>query len=101
VQRILSLQESFTFDPDVIFMGDSALYTDKNINALGPETRWISNVPATITEMTELLKYDLLFTPTSDPRYSCSSVDSHYCGVPQKWVVVSSEEMKIRELKTF
>ena len=101
VQTILSLQESFTFDPDVIFMGDSALYTDKNINTLGPETRWISNVPATIKEMTELLKSDLLFTPTSDPRYSCSSVDSRYGCVPQKWVVVSSEDMKTRELKTF
>ncbi|ABD40936.1 transposase, IS4 family [Methanospirillum hungatei JF-1] len=101
VQTILSLQDSFTFDPDVIFMGDSALYTDKNIKTLGPETRWISNVPATINEMTELLKSDLLFTPTSDPRYSCSSVDSHYGGVPQKWIVVSSEEMKARELKTF
>ena len=101
VQTILSLQESFTFDPDVIFMGDSALYTDKNINTLGPETRWISNVPATIKEMTELLKSDLRFSPTSDPRYSCCSVDSFYGGVPQKWVVVSSEEMKSREMKTF
>jgi transposase len=101
IQTILSLQESFTFDPDVIFMSDSALYTEKNIKTLGQETRWISNVPATIKEMTELLKSDLLFTPTSDPRYSCCSVDSHYGGVHQKWVVVSSEEMKSRELKTY
>ena len=101
MQTILSLQESFTFDPDVIFMGDSALYTDKNINTLSPETRWMSNIPATIKEMTELLKSDLLFTPTSYPRYFCCSVDSHYGGVPQKWVVISSEEMKSREMKTF
>ncbi len=35
VKTILSLKESFEFDPDVIFMGDSALYTEKNINSLG------------------------------------------------------------------
>jgi transposase len=29
LNTILSLRESFTFDPDVIFMGDSALYTKK------------------------------------------------------------------------
>ena len=101
IQTILSLQESFTFDPDVIFMGDSALYTEKNVQTLGVHTKWISSVPATIKEMTELIRTDLPFTPISDPRYSCCSVDSNYGGVPQKWVIVASEEMKIRELKTF
>lgn len=51
--------------------------------------------------MNELLKSDLRFTPSSDPRYSCCSADSHCGGVPHKWVIVSSEEMKSRELKTF
>lgn len=101
IQTILSLQESFTFDPDVIFMGDSALYTEKNVQTLGVHTKWISSVPATIKEMTELIRTDLPFTPISDPRYSCCSVDSNYGGVPQKWVIVASEEMKVRELKTF
>jgi len=82
-------------------MGDSALYTEKNVQTLGNDTKWISNVPATIKEMTELLRTNLPFTPTSDPRYSCCSVDSNYGGVPQKWVIVTSEEMKTRELKTF
>jgi transposase len=95
------LQESFTFDPDVIFMGDSALYTEKNVQTLGVHTKWISSFPATIKEMTELIRTDLPFTPTSDPRYSCCSVDSNYGGIPQKWVIVASEEMKTRELKTF
>lgn len=64
VKTILSLKESFEFDPDVIFMGDSALYTEKNINSLGNETKWISNVPATINEMTELLKANVTLVPT-------------------------------------
>lgn len=101
VKTILSLKESFEFDPDVIFMGDSALYTEKNINSLRNETKWISNVPATINEMTELLKADVTLVPTSDPRYSCCSVNSTYGGIPQKWIIVSSEEMKAREEKTF
>ena len=101
LETIQSLKKSFTFDPDVIFMGDSALYTEKNIRALGYETKWISCVPATIKEMTTLLKSKLSFIPTSDPRYSCCSVDSSYGDITQRWVVVSSEEMKIREMKTF
>ena len=98
---ILSLQKAFTFDPGVIFMGDSALYTEKNINALGRQTKWISCVPATIKEMTDLLKSDLTFSPTSDPRYSCYATNSQYGNITQKWIVVTSEEMKIRETKTF
>jgi transposase len=82
-------------------MGDSALYTEKNINNLGKETKWISCVPATIKEMTDLLKSDLIFTPTSDPRYSCCAVISQYGNITQKWIVVTSEEMKIREMKTY
>ena len=101
LQTILSFKESFTFDPDVIFMGDSALYTEKNVQTLGTDTKWITCVPATINEMTDHLKSDLTFTPTSDPRYSCCSVNSLYGDITQKWVVVSSEDMKVREEKTF
>ena len=101
VNTILSLKQSFTFDPDVIFMGDSTLYTEKNIDAFGYETKWISNVPATIKEMMDLLKSDIPLLPTSDPRYFCSSVDSSYGGIRQKWIIVSSEEMRARKEKTF
>jgi len=101
LETILSLKKSFTFDPDVIFMGDSALYTEKNIQKLGEHTKWITCVPATIKEMTVLLKSKLSFTPTSDPRYSCFAVDSTYGDITQKWVVISSEDMKCREEKTF
>lgn len=101
VKTILDLKESFTFDPDVIFIGDSALYSEKNVRALGEKTKWITCVPATIHEMTALLKSDLSFIPTSDPRCSCHSVNSLYGDIAQKWVVVRSEEMKIREEKTF
>lgn len=82
LNTILSLRESFTFDPEVIFMGDSALYTEKNVQKLGNHTQWISNVPAWIKEMTELIRSDVTFTPTSVPLYSCCSVDSYYGGVP-------------------
>lgn len=51
--------------------------------------------------MTELLKADVNLVPKSDPRYSCCSVDSTYGGIDQKWIIVSSEEMKAREEKTF
>ena len=101
VNTILSLRSSFTFDPDVIFLGDSALYSEKNINKFGNHTKWISNVPATIKEMTDLLKSNLIFTPTSDSRYSCCAIDSTYGNITQKWVVVLSEDMKAREMKTF
>jgi len=100
LETIQSLKKSFTFDPDVIFMGDSALYSEKNIQKLG-HTKWITCVPATIKEMTNLLKSELTFIPTSDSRYSYCSLDSSYGGIKQKWVVVSSEDMKIREEKTF
>ena len=64
VNTILSLKQSFTFDPDVIFIGDSTLYTEKNIDTFGYETKWISNVPATIKEMMDLLKSDIPLLPT-------------------------------------
>jgi transposase len=63
--------------------------------------KWITHVPATISEVEELLNADLDFIPGTDPRYGFYSTYLNYGGISQRAVVVWSEEMKMRNEQTF
>ena len=101
MEMILKTQQVFEFDDDCFWIADSALYTEENIKLLGTEHKWITRVPATIGEAEHLLNADLDMTPGIDPRYAFYVTDLNYGGIPQRAVVVWSEEMKKRNEKTF
>lgn len=101
IKMILKTQQAINLDDKTYWIADSALYTEDNIKLLGTEMRWITHVPATIGEVESLLNADLDFTPGTDPRYSFHVTDLNYGGIPQRAVVVWSEEMKKRNDLTF
>jgi transposase len=77
------------------------LYTEENIKLLGKDTKWITHIPATVSEAQKLLNSNLNMIPGSDPRYAFFTTALNYAGAPPRAVVVWSEEMKKRNEKTF
>ncbi len=63
--------------------------------------RWITRAPATLEDIERLLNAELDFTPGTDPRYAFYVTDLNYGGIPQRAVVVWSEEMQKRDEQTF
>lgn len=101
IEMIQKTQQSINLDDKSYWIADSALYTEDNIKLLGTGTKWITHVPATIGEADRLLNADLDFNPGIDPRYAFYVTDLNYGGIPQRAVVVWSEEMKKRNEQTF
>lgn len=101
IDMIKKTQQAINLDDRSYWVADSALYTEDNIKLLGTETIWITHVPATVGEAERLLKADLSFTPGTDPRYAFYVTDLNYGDVPQRAVVVWSEEMRKRNEQTF
>jgi transposase len=101
IDMIEKTQQAINLDDRSYWVADSALYTEDNIKLLGTETIWITHVPATVGEAERLLNADLSFTPGTDPRYAFYVTDLNYGDVPQRAVVVWSEEMRKRNEQTF
>jgi transposase len=94
-----SLKESLD-EQECVFVADAAFYTEENIRNFAG--RWVSRVPATITEANELLRADVLLkNDPDDERYSFYETTSQYGGVRQKWVLVHSKEMQNKMACTF
>lgn len=100
MEMIQKTQRAFKFDDSSYWIADSALYTEENLKLLGTHTKWVTHVPATVGEAERLLNADLAMTPGKDPRYAFYVTDLNYGGIPQRAVVIWSEEMKKRNEKT-
>jgi len=101
IHMIQKTQQAINLDDENYWVADSALYTEDNIRLLGTETKWITHAPATLGEVERLLNAELDFTPGTDPRYAFSIADLNYGGVPQRAVVIWSEEKQKRDEQTF
>jgi len=101
IEMIQKTQQAINLDDESYWIADSALYTENNIKLIGTGTKWITHIPATVGEAERLLNADLDFTPSIDPRYAFHVTDLNYGGIPQRAVVVWSEEMKKRTEQTF
>jgi len=101
VQTVKNIQKSLKLSDKVYHIADSAIYSEDNITELGERTLWITRVPATITEVKDLLGADIELKVCTDSRYSYYEVRSSYSGIEQKWALIQSEEMKKRKEKTY
>jgi transposase len=74
-------------------VADSALYSADNLQTLAETgTKWITRVPATLTEAQELLAQATPATmPALQEGYRYHEVASRYGGVEQRWLVIASE----------
>jgi len=99
-EMVKAVRSNIDKDKKVYHVADSAFYTAENIRELR-STYWISHVPSTIKEAQEMLNKEVEFRPTEIEGYEVYSEISNYGGIKQKLVMVSSDYLKERELKTF
>jgi transposase len=87
-------------DFDTMIVGDSALYTEKNLQLMSG-TKWLSRVPLSLKEAQEWVNNldSQNLTKSELDGYSWKEVKSHYAGIPQRWLVVESQQRKESDLK--
>ena len=90
-----------TYSPTYI-VADSALYSADNLQKLAETSlKWITRVPATLTEAQEVLAQAQPETMAALPDgYRYTVVASHYGGVAQRWVLLYSEHRQPQAQRT-
>jgi transposase len=87
-------------DLDALFVADSALYSQENLQALSG-LRFLTRVPVTLKEAKALL--DELeatdFSPSSLVGYRIGERTSDYGGVEQRWLIIESDAARARSLE--
>lgn len=87
---------------DIIWVWDSAGYSEKNINAISPCYKWIIRVPETLSEAKSVIEKTKReeMGKTSLDGYYISTTCAKYGDIEQRWVVVFSEAAFTREKMT-
>jgi transposase len=100
VPVIEEFQQQWSLKEPEVIVGDSALYSAKNIQALGT-TSWITLVPATLAAAKELLEGlpPEQFIPTGLNGYRFVELCSTYGDINQRWIVFESKARKEAESK--
>lgn len=85
---------------DALFVADSALYSQENLQALAG-LRWLSRVPATLNQAKECLQdtADEALEATQIAGYRVAALTRQFAGIEQRWLVVESEARKVSDLK--
>jgi transposase len=83
-------------------VADSALYSAENLHKLAETSlKWITRVPATLTEAQEVLAQAQPATMASlQEGYRYAVVASSYGGVAQRWVLIYSEQRQPQAQRT-
>ena len=87
---LLAFQQQWQFDG--LYVADSALYSEGNLQALSG-LQWLTRVPLTVKSARELVATlpESAFQSSGLAGYRIASVCNGYGGVRQRWVVVESE----------
>lgn len=83
------------------FVADSALFTAEGLKELAG-IRWVTRVPETVKEAGEAIKGTdkEKMEESGVPGYRYREMESNYAGIPQRWLVVYSEQAYKREYET-
>ena len=97
-QLMRQFQAQLNFD--ALFVADSALYSQENLQALAG-LRWVSRVPATLNQARECLQNtaDEALVATQMAGYRVAALTRQFVGIEQRWLVVESEARKASDLK--
>lgn len=80
-------------DLQTLFVADAALYSERNLKSLG-QLRWVSRVPQTLNTARAALEQtgEQSFRESKVEGYRLAEMSTDYGGVPQRWVIVASED---------
>lgn len=104
-ERSIALVESFKKSSTPRYLvADSKLYSKETVEGPLGEIQFITRVPSTInreqTAITDALKIPLKEWTELDERNRCHTINLEHYGQNQRWIVVSSEDMKARSKKS-
>ena len=98
-ERLKELQQQIQQGEDSYFVADSALYTQNTIKEISSFMRWITHVPDTLVEAKQTKQYASELEPLY-PGYTGKEFTSEYGGIKQRWLLVHSDQARLREEKT-
>ena len=100
-QRMKNFCQQLKDAPSFLFVGDSAMY-ENCVKKAGNFT-WLSRVPETIGDAKKIISQaDSDFSWIQMPDgYRITAMQSNYGNVPQRWLLVFSQQAYEREIKTF
>lgn len=89
-------------DLDALFIADSALYSEENLQALAG-LRWVTRVPLSLKEAKRVLDEapESAFKDSSVSGYRIAQVSSSYAGIEQRWLIIDSDAARDRTEKGF
>ena len=82
------------------WVADSALYSKKKLLAHKDSVKWLTRVPESIKAAKLLTQEDSYSWSVINKKYKFVELGSSYSGIPQRWIIIESEQAKKRELKT-
>jgi len=89
-------KQQWTFEG--LCIADGALYGADNINAM-KDLQWLTRVPLSIKEASTLVNEVVKLKPSSLEGYKLAESSSEYGEVPQRWVLIESEQRRKSDLK--
>lgn len=97
-QLLREFQAQLNFD--ALFVADSALYSQENLQALSG-LRWLTRVPATLSQARECLEHtpEEGLVDTEMAGYRIAALRRQFAGVEQRWLVVESQARQASDLK--
>jgi len=84
-------------DVDALFVADSALFSQENLESMAGLS-WLTRVPQTLKEAKRLLSEldEDDFKESSLPGYEIAERQVSYGGIPQRWLVIASDDAQRR-----
>lgn len=99
-KTVLQFQQQFEPAQMPVMVMDAAFYSEQNITSCA-QVRWITRVPETVTEIKRLYaQVDRAAFRSVGQGYAVYPHTYSYAGIEQRWLVVSSEQARQRELVT-
>lgn len=88
-------KQQWTFEG--LCIADGALYSADNIKAMN-DLQWLTRVPLSIKEASTLVNQIFELKPSPVKGYKLAESSSEYGGVPQRWLLIESEQRRKSDL---
>lgn len=89
-------KQQWTFEG--LCVADGALYSSDNIKVMN-NLQWLTRVPLSIKEASTLVNKIVELKPSTVEGYKLAESSSEYGTVPQRWVLIESEQRRKSDLK--
>ena len=89
-------KQKWTFEG--LCIADGALYSADNIKIM-TNLQWLTRVPLSIKEASTLVNEVGELKPSTVKGYKLTESSSEYGGVPQRWILIESEQRRKSDLK--